>query len=174
MDYILFHSRYSPSSQKLVEQFPSIVEKAVLVDSTAMRAYAKRLHIICVPTLVIIMDNKIIERIVGYENIQNWLIVTIYRVNKLQPSDDEPMQQESIAYEEPVMQKQKLSNSQQSNTESTSLEDLILEDVAEEPLPNMERPHVQMGLGTNTLQLAEAMKKERESSDPINKKKFNT
>lgn len=170
MDYILFHSQYSTSSQKLIEQFPSILEKAVLVDSMAMRAYAKRLHIICVPTLIIIMDNKIVERIVGYENIHNWLVVTIYRVNKLQPIEESQPPPE-IEYEEsqqPMVQKSNL----HSPPESTSLEDLILEDIKEEQPPMMERPHVQMGMGTNTLQLAEAMKKERDNIDPVNKKKF--
>jgi hypothetical protein len=162
MDYILFHSQYSPSSRKLIEQFPSISEKTVLVDSVAMRAYAKRLHIICVPTLVVILNNKIIERIVGYENIYNWLVVTIYRVNKLQniQEDVEP------ELEPPIQQVEPTSPDMQNTT--TSLDNLVLEDLEEERVT----PHVPIGTGVSTLQLAEAMKKERDNSDPGNKKKF--
>jgi len=170
MDYILFHSQYSPSSRKLIEEFPSILEKSVPVDSSAMRTYAKKLHIFCVPTLVIIMDNKIIERISGYENIYNWLVVTIYRVSKLQPSE-EPEPREYMEQMESVHQKPSVSNQElvQSEPEEsiTSLDNLVLEDVEEERTT----PHVQMGMGVNTLQLAEAMKKERDNLDS-GKKKF--
>ncbi len=173
MDYILFYSQYSPSSMKLIEQFPSILEKSVSVDSSAMRTYAKKLHIICVPTLVIIMDNKIIERISGYENVYNWLIVTIYRINKLQPSDEpEPQDYEEQMDVEHVPQKSAVSTreivQQESEDATTSLDNLVLEDVEEERAT----PHVQMGMGVNTMQLAEAMKKERDNLDP-GKKKFN-
>lgn len=172
MDYILFHSQFSPSSRKLVEQFPSIIEKSVSVDSSAMRTYAKRLHIFCVPTLVIIMDNKIIERISGYENVYNWLIVTIYRVSKLQPSDEIDSQDYSEEMDLPPPPKKSVIPreiiEENEEEETTSLDNLILEDVEEE----RSTPHVQMGLGVNTMQLAEAMKKERDNLDPGNKKKF--
>jgi hypothetical protein len=175
MDYILFHSQFSPSSRKLVEQFPSIIEKSVSVDSSAMRTYAKRLHIFCVPTLVIVMDNKIIERISGYENVYNWLIVTIYRVSKLQPSDELDSQDYSESMDLPPPKKSVVSREVVEDDEenyeeeaTTSLDNLLLEDVEEE----RSTPHVQMGMGVNTMQLAEAMKKERDNLDPGNKKKL--
>lgn len=174
MDYILFHSQYSSSSVKLIEEFPSIVEKGVLVDSIAMRNYVKQLRIVCVPTLVVILDNKIVERIMGFENVRNWLIVTIYRVNKLQPLEPEPEPEMEYARtfvqsEEPMSQPIQEREPQQEST--TSLDNLILEDVVEER--DTTTPHVQMGLGANTMQLAEAMKKERDNNlDSGNKKKF--
>jgi hypothetical protein len=170
MDYILFHSQYSPSSRKLIEQFPPISEKAVLVDSVAMRAYAKRLHIICVPTLIVILNNKIVERIVGYENIYNWVVVTLYRVNKLQSLNDPEPEEERISEQQPTRvyaEEQPVSPDVVNTT--TSLDKLVLEDVEEERVT----PHVPIGSGgVSTLQLAEAMKKERDNSDPGNKKKF--
>lgn len=166
MDYILFHSQYSPSSRKLFEQFPSLNEKAVSVDSMAMRAYAKRLHVICVPTLVVILNNKIIERIVGYENVYNWLVVTIYRVNKLQ-NIQEP-ETDEISEEQPTIFQEQPPESPDMQRTTTSLDQLVLEDLEEERAT----PHVPIGTGVSTLQLAEAMKKERDNSDPANKKKF--
>jgi hypothetical protein len=186
MDYILFHSQYSASSKKLLEEFPTIAEKGVLVDSNVMRNYAKKLHIVCVPTLVIILDNKIVERIVGYEYIQNWLLVTLYRVNKLQPMDlePEPYETQESWSPEPVALTEKNVDPQEPLMPSpapkegtTNLDHLILEDIDETPLkPLMNEtttPHVQMGSGANTMQLAEALKKERDNTDPGNKKKFN-
>ena len=168
MDYILFHSQYSPSSTKLVEQFPSILEKSVSVDSLAMRNYAKRLHIFCVPTLIITMDNKIIERISGYENVYNWLVVTIYRISKLQPNDEpEPQFEENTSSNYSAPPIERIEEPEQEDS-TTSLDNLLLEDVEED----RSTPHVQMGMGVNTMQLAEAMKKERDNLDPGNKKKF--
>jgi hypothetical protein len=190
MDYILFHSQYSASSRKLLEEFPTITEKGVLVDSAVMRTYAKKLHIVCVPTLVIILDNKIVERIVGYEHIQNWLLVTLYRVNKLQPFEPDYNEQEtSWPSESPPSSEnnnpqftqeftREVSSNNQVEEGTTNLDNLILEDIVENPplkpvVNEPTTPHVQMGLGANTMQLAEAMKKERDNIDPGNKKKFN-
>lgn len=168
MDYILFHSQYSPSSTKLVEQFPSILEKSVSVDSLAMRNYAKRLHIFCVPTLVITMDNKIIERISGYENVYNWLVVTIYRISKLQPNEEPEPQFEDTSSNYSAPPIERIEEEPQQEGSTTSLDNLLLEDIEED----RSTPHVQMGMGANTMQLAEAMKKERDNLDPGNKKKF--
>jgi hypothetical protein len=172
MDYILFHSQYSPSSRKLIDQFPSILEKSVSVDSSAMRTYAKKLHILCVPTLVIVMDNKIIERISGYENVYNWLIVTIYRISKLQPSEEPEIQDYSEQMEMDSVPQKTVAPAreiveQEPENAITNLDNLVLEDIEEERAT----PHVQMGMGVNTMQLAEAMKKERDNQDP-GKKKF--
>ena len=57
---------------------------------------------------------------------------------------------------------------------TTQLDDLILEDIPlSEQQQDRETPLVQTGMSANTLMLAEALKKERDSFDPsANKKKF--
>jgi hypothetical protein len=199
MDYILFQSQFSPSCKKLLQQFPNLSEKSVSVDSQQMRRYIKKLHIVCVPTLILIMGNKIIERIVGFEPIQNWLLITIYRANQIsQPSDEEleepprlsqPVSQ-TIVQPAPQIVPSEPQTSAQSTPQTTvqpvaettpvpprpqqtSLDDLILTDENEEdenPVEDRNEPIIQMGSGTNTMMLAEALKKERDNSfDPKKK-----
>lgn len=199
MDYILFYSQFSPSSMKLINQFPNIKEKAVSVDSIEMRKLVKSLNIVCVPTLIVHLGRKIIDRIIGATEINNWLLVSIYRANQLSSSKFEPEHEPEYVIQElppqhqpqpqntqsistapqlvSVTSQQVSTNVQENIGEETSygytnLEDLVLEDVQEPSRDNMNRsppertePHVQMigGSGVNTLQLAETMKKERES-----------
>ena len=172
MDYLLFHSQFSPSSTKLLQQFPNLQEKAISVDSHAMRAYVKKLHIVCVPTLLVLLNNRIIDRIIGFDSILNWLTTTIYRAEQLQttqvqavtnemPLEYEPEQPEDMPVES--------NHHSMSNSATTSLDDLILEEVPEEH----STPIVQTGMSANTMSVAEALKKERENFEPsTNKKKF--
>lgn len=199
MDYILFQSQYSPACKKLLHQFPNLREKSVSVDSSQMRSYIKKLHVVCVPTLVLIMGNKIIERIVGYESIQNWLLITIYRANQIsQPPEPEeiikpqvvqPVQPQNNPVQpqnNPVQPQNNPVQSVQSVQsvpvqeilpttpvkQTTSLDQLILTDESDDnPVEDRHEPLVQTGSSTNTMQLAEALKKEREKSID-NKKKL--
>lgn len=180
MDYLLFHSQFSPSSVKLLEQFPALNDKAISVDSAPMRAYIKKLRIVCVPTLLVLLNNRIVDRVVGSESILTWLATSIYRAEQLQPPQPVPA---AAAYlpshdddddgtngrvEAAVM------SAPTSAATTTSLDDLILEDIQAPVVPEeRETPIVQTGMSTNTMSLAEALKKERENFDPsTNKKKF--
>jgi hypothetical protein len=190
MDYLLFHSQYSPSSKKLLDDFPALREKAVSVDSAAMRSYVKKLHVVCVPTLMVILGNRVVDRIVGYDSISNWLLVSLYRMGQLQgaavPNDMMAPEEyhtssppeldlrsvvEDGVHEDPVMMTAPTST-------STSLDDLILEDIPKaeqqrlEYQETREAPIVQTGMSANTMLLAEQLKKERDNYDPSNKKKF--
>jgi hypothetical protein len=205
MDYLLFYSQYSPSSKKILEQFPNIINKAVSVDSSQMKKHLKKLSIVCVPTLIIFSEGKILERIAGYAKIYNWILVTLYRIDQIQPQD-EPQQPQVQQYQpqpqqsQPQMSQAQMSQSQipqpqisQTQTVTqlpqqvqqveedviieddlmiqgkTSLDDLVLEDIPEREEPT--RPSSNSG---STMQLAEALKKERDNLDPKSKKKFVT
>ncbi len=179
MDYILFHSQYSPSSKKLLEEFPSISEKSVSVDSEGMRRYMKRINIVCVPTLILILNNKIVDRIVGVDKITNWIMVTLYRASQLQPGgvvESEPDESPQQYVPQVVQQSQSEKTVRVPDSGApdgsghTSLDDLVLVDedpspmIANQPLDNERiEPKIQMG-GSNTMALAEALKKERDGS----------
>lgn len=187
MDYILFYSHYSPSSKKLFEDFPNLREKSISVDSQAMRMYMKKLHIVCVPTLGIIINNKIVEKIIGYDKIYNWVLITLYRTTQLQTAEepepqtitqivDEPT--ETKYYKQPEIETEPMLHQQQTLAtpiqNKTSLDDLILTDEPPEPkefLQNRTEPKVQTGISGSTLQIAEALKKERDNDLETNNKK---
>lgn len=177
MDYMLFHSKYSPSSKKLFEDFPGLTDKGVCIDSPTMRAHVRKLHIICVPTMVIILNNKIVDKIVGYDKISNWLLITLYRTNQLQNlqiSQEDPPEPREVV-EEPIQTRvSSPSPSSQHQLQQTNLDDLILTDEPESIIPERTEPKIQSGIsGANgsTLQLAEALKKERDNDLETNNKK---
>jgi len=187
MDYLLFHSQYSPSSKKLFDEFPMLKEKAISVDSVAMRAYVKKIHVVCVPTLLVLLGNRVIDRVIGYESIYNWLVTTLYRMGQLQASsavvepDSEIDSNVSLSplmeYEpqSPTMTKSVATATDGFIPGATSLDDLVLEDIPLTLQPQQERdtPLVQTGMSANTMMLAEALKKERDNIDPsANKKKY--
>lgn len=179
MDFLLFYSQYSPSSKKLLDEFPMLQEKAISVDSAPMRAYVKRIHVVCVPTLMVLMGKRVIDRVIGYESIYNWLMTSLYRMGQLQASptvlEPEVHDESSSSFmgssptdHAPVMMVEPTSSAG-----STSLDDLILEDVPAAQQQDRETPLVQTGMSANTMMLAEALKKERDNLDPgANKKKF--
>jgi hypothetical protein len=184
MDYLLFHSQYSPSSKKLFDEFPMLKEKAISVDSVAMRAYVKKIHVVCVPTLLVLLGNRVIDRVIGYESIYNWLVTTLYRMGQLQASsvgaESEAQQfptQAGVVTLEPsdVEYEPSIHDSSEhsSGLGATSLDDLILEDIPMAQQQERETPLVQTGMSANTMMLADALKKERDNLDPgANKKKF--
>lgn len=197
MDYLLFQSQYSPSSKKLMDEFPALRDKSVSVDSTAMRTYVKKLHVVCVPTLLITLGNRIVDRVVGYDSISNWLLISLYRMGQLQGTPTSNEYIESGMHEEYPISQQQPEFSTQSvpvhedpslstvahaapTASSTSLDDLILEDIPKaeqqrfEYQETREAPIVQTGISANTMLLAEQLKKERDNYDPSNKKKFST
>lgn len=179
MDYLLLYSEYSPSSKQLLAQFPALLDKAVCVDSAQMRTYVKHLKIVCVPTLLVLLQNKIVDRIFGGEAITQWLYVTLYRAQHLQGggADEglEPAVDDEMSTNEPVAPQQKTVSPPLTTGNQTSLDDLVLEDVEEGndlPRNSGEPPVITQVQSGNTMQLAEVLKKERDNSDPVNKKKF--
>lgn len=194
MDYLLFHSQFSPSSQKLFDEFPALREKAISVDSLAMRNYVKKIHIVCVPTLTVLLGNRIIDRVIGYDAIYNWFVTTMYRMGQLQatPSPsalESPVTMSSgeraefVASHGPPMTMSVEEDDHETDSTpatSTSLDDLILEDIPKMEQqhhqmmhqPERETPLVQTGISANTMLLAEQLKKERDNNLEGNKKKF--
>jgi len=198
MDYLLFHSQFSPSSQKLFDEFPALREKAISVDSLAMRNYVKKIHIVCVPTLTVLLGNRIIDRVIGYDAIYNWFVTTMYRMGQLQatppPSSAHESSMPMVANADrgefvksnngPSMTIEHDEDAYDHEMESTpatstSLDDLILEDIPKTEQqrhqmvqPERETPLVQTGISANTMLLAEQLKKERDNNLEGNKKKF--
>ena len=173
MDYILFHSQYSSSSKKLLEEFPSLFEKSVSVDSKQIRMYLKDLAIVSVPTLVLILHDKIVDRIIGYENIINWLHITIYRTEQIRNIETEYEQEiENNAPINPQINVPLNVSEDDGNveniTEHTSLDDLVIEDLG--PSTD-EKLHITRSSGnTNLLKVAEELKKQRDSSETLIKR----
>ena len=164
-DFILFYSKYSPISCKLLEEFPALSEKSVSVDSVPIRKILKKFVVTSVPTLILILNNNIVDRIIGYENVSNWLHLYVYRVNHLTNSteNDEQMfvQEDEPTYndESVVAEPQNISGSDG----KTSLDDLILEESQEEV-------HITKATPVNLLKMAEEMKKERDNNDTLKKR----
>ena len=193
MDYLLFYSQYSSSSQKVLEDFPSLIEKSVSVDSKQIRMYLKNLSIVSVPTLVLILHDKIIDRIIGYENIVDWLNITIYRTDQIRNVNVEQeeieqfmetrqspqqLQSQQLQSQQIPQQSQQIpqqsqqipqpqQQQQQNATEYTNLDDLLLEDV-ETPSEDI---HITRSSTNNSLlKVAEELKKERDSTQTLTKR----
>ena len=186
MDYLLFYSQYSSSSQKVLEDFPSLIEKSVSVDSKQIRMYLKNLSIVSVPTLVLILHDKIIDRIIGYENIVDWLNITIYRTDQIRNVNVEQeeieqfmetrqspqqLQSQQLQSQQIPQQSQQIpqpqQQQQQNETEYTNLDDLLLEDV-ETPSEDI---HITRSSTNNSLlKVAEELKKERDSTQTLTKR----
>lgn len=177
MDYVLFHSKYSPSSKKLFEDFPGLLDKGVCIDSPAMRAHVKKLHVLCVPTMIITLNNKIVDKIVGYDKISDWLLITLYRTNQLQTIQQneisEPIPENDIEEPVQVLQARQVQPppTPSPQLQQTSLDDLILTDEPESIIPDRTEPKIHTGTNGSTLQLAEALKKERDNDLETNNKK---
>jgi len=89
MDYILFYSNYSPSSLKILQEFPQIMTKSVSVDSLQIRDYVKKINIMSVPTLVVLLNTKIVDRVIGHEDISTWLTQMVYQASRIQQNESE-------------------------------------------------------------------------------------
>lgn len=181
MDFLLFHSQFSPSSKKLFDDFPALERKSISVDSPAMRKYLKKLGVVCVPTLIVLLNNRVIDRVIGYDSIYQWLVTSIYRINHLQPQVFEEEQQSVPTPTVKVVEKPPISEMMMTEavaSDITPLDNLILEDNGapeqEIALDMPEIPIVQTGQSMNTMMIAEQMKKERDNniSLPGNKKMF--
>ena len=179
MDFILFYSQFSNVSRKLLEEYPSLIDKSVSVDSSQIRNIIKKMSIVCVPTLLLHNNGKIVERIIGYEDIVHWINVYIYntqkftqsneineinqinQVNQVNQVNDIDTYNQSVQSLQPV---QSVSDTQDS-FQQTNLDDLVLEDKEEEY-------HItRSGSGNGSLlKMAEEMKKERDNSETLRKR----
>lgn len=174
-DFILFYSKYSPVSCQLLEEFPMLSEKSVSVDSTPIRKILKKFSIISVPTLILILNNKIVDRVIGYESISDWLHLYVYRVNHLttnSPGVDSLDSQEfqidndsmdnigTVTGESVGVENTETTISL--NDGKTNLDDLTLEDESD--------VHITKSTPVNLLKMAEDMKKERDNNEPFKKR----
>lgn len=163
MDYILFYSNYSQACKSLLDEFPTLIQKSVKIDSLEIYTYVKKIHIESVPTLIVFINNKIIDRIIGSDDIKNWLLTLIYRTNSLQEVEQQPISQ-------PQPPQQQYHEQQEEDT-LTSLEDLELTDEKEpeENIPNDK--YISSGVGgSSAIKLAEEMRREREKDEPMKKR----
>lgn len=181
MDFILFYSQFSNASRKLIEEYPSLTEKSVSVDSSQIRNIIKNMSIVCVPTLLLHNNGKIVERIIGYEDIVSWITIYLYNTQKF--TQNQLMEDESINIPQQVssninqnFQSQQSSQEEfiddenpqisQNSQQQTSLDDLVLEDRDESDY------HItRSGSGNGSLlKVAEEMKKERDNSETLRKR----
>jgi hypothetical protein len=87
MDYLLFYSKYSRKCTQLLEEFPFLSEKAVSIDSLRVRDHLQEISIVAVPTLAIIYNQAILDRIVGAPDIEQWVYTTLYHLRHVPTND---------------------------------------------------------------------------------------
>ena len=58
-------------------------DKSVSIDSRQAREYIDKLKISVVPTLLVVSDDKILQRILGKDAIKHWLLLTTYQVDNV-------------------------------------------------------------------------------------------
>ena len=171
MDYILFYSEYSRSCQYLIQQFPDLLKKSVSIDSIGIEEYLKKLKIVSVPTLLIVLESpiktSIVDRIVGYEDIHNWLITTLYRMNQVE-YQPEQYSSDQVSSNQMDYTDYTQTSQQQDLESTTNLDTLYLEDLTEGDQPQASQDQevhtaVKTG-GVSTMKLAEEMKREREQN----------
>lgn len=168
MDYLLFYSEYSKPCQELFREFSEVIfpEKTICVDTIGMSEYLKKLHIVSVPTLLVLSTTNrlvILDRIIGYEDIYNWFMSLIYQSSRINPQQS--VQQ---THEQPVQQTHEQSVQQTHAQDidlqtTTNIDSLVLEDQLEE----IDEEHtVSKGIkgSLDTMSLAEKMRKERETN----------
>jgi hypothetical protein len=178
MDYILFYSEYSRSCQYLIQQFPDLIKKSVSIDSIGIQDYLKKLKIVSVPTLLIVLESpvktSIVDRIVGYEDIYNWFITTLYRMNQVEFHDQNQTEQnypetitETDTYNPQPPQPQHTQTFEQPES-TTNLDTLYLEDLehteGEQQQTQEQEQHTAVKTGVSTMKLAEEMKRAREQN----------
>jgi hypothetical protein len=180
MDYILFYSEYSRPCQYLIQQFPDLIKKSISIDSIGIEEYLKKLKIVSVPTLLILLESpsktSIVDRIVGYEEIHNWFITTLYRMNQVEFATPEQNHSEQFVdsnYSQNYSQNIQQQNIEQVPESTTNLDTLYLEDLegtesvksVEGGQPQEQEPHAAVKTGgISTMKLAEEMKRQREQN----------
>jgi hypothetical protein len=177
MDYILFYSDYSRPCQYLIQQFPDLIKKSISIDSMGIEEYLKKLKIVSVPTLLILLESpsktSIVDRIVGYEEIHNWFITTLYRMNQVEFTTPEQNHSEQFVESQNYSQNIQQQNIEQVPESTTNLDTLYLEDLeGTESVKSVEggqtqeqEPHAAVKTGgISTMKLAEEMKRQREQN----------
>ncbi len=91
MDFIIIYSKYSHACVNLFELYPSLQSKGVCVDEKQLRLrIMKDLNITVVPTLLVVDTTRIIQRIIGLENIKIWLWATSTQIDTIRAEVDTP------------------------------------------------------------------------------------
>jgi hypothetical protein len=75
MDFLVVYSNYSTACNELFQLYPNLKDtKGVCADNSALReVIVGDLKIAAVPALLVIDDEKILQRVIGVERIRNWL-----------------------------------------------------------------------------------------------------
>ena len=147
MDLILLYSQHSDFCMKLADEFPNIMDRAVSVDSSQSREIADHLSVSVVPTLLVVAQDKIIQRVIGYYEIRNWLGLTSLQVDNAVRDEEPPPQQ--MGPERPT---------------ETSIDDLLPPSSHDMELPR--EAEMARTKPASLREAADAMKREREIAEP--------
>lgn len=94
MDFLLIYSDYSQACGQLFQMYSNLKEtKGLCADTTYMRELLlTELKVTAVPTLLVIDQEKVLQRVIGIDNIKNWLWMISNDINAI--SSDTPPDQE--------------------------------------------------------------------------------
>lgn len=98
MDYICFYSKYSNKCKQLLDEFPFLHQKSVCVDNIQIREAARELKIVAVPTVAMTYRDRILERVVGTDEIEQWVYTTLYNLRNAAEQPVAEQQPSSTSY----------------------------------------------------------------------------
>jgi hypothetical protein len=76
MDTILLFSKHSAACQAFFDHdYSRVLTKRVSVDSKQMKLKLHTLKVVSVPTLLVLFDSKILQRVVGVDEILSWIML---------------------------------------------------------------------------------------------------
>jgi hypothetical protein len=76
MDTILLFSKHSAACRTFFQhEYSRVLTKLVCVDSKQMKSKVAALKVVSVPTLLVLFDSKILQRVVGVEEILSWIML---------------------------------------------------------------------------------------------------
>lgn len=85
MDFLIVHSNYSDACNKLFEEYPKLREtKSICADSAPIRKIIiDDMKVTAVPTLLVLGDKTVLQRIIGSDAIKNWLWIVSNDINQV-------------------------------------------------------------------------------------------
>jgi hypothetical protein len=147
MDILFFYSTSSPASMQLLQDIPQLIEKGISVDSEAVRQHMNRLKIYDVPTLLVITNQRVLHRVIGYMEIKYWVASTGLLVDQIATGPKQPSPQPPPR--------------QPSQRQATSIDDLLPPEEFEN-IPVETTPPPQQGPPASIRNIAEQMQRERD------------
>ena len=100
MDFIIIYSNYSQACAELFTLYPNLYTKGICADHKTMRAMlSEKLNVLVVPTLLVVTPNDIIQRVIGLDDIKNWLWLTSTQIDSVRmeaPDESQEPQQPMV------------------------------------------------------------------------------